>query len=74
MTAFCRWWALAGIGLVALASLGLRSDNSDIVGKQADAPIGALGCEVNASNRCMVEIRYACPAADLSVVLFDAYF
>jgi hypothetical protein len=34
MTAFCRWWALAGIGLVALASLGLRSDNSDIVGSR----------------------------------------
>jgi hypothetical protein len=44
------------------------------VGKQADAPIGALGYEVNASNRCMVEIRYAYPAADLSVVPFDAYF
>jgi len=50
MTAFCRWWALASIGLVALASLGLRSDNSNIVGKQAEAPIGALGCEVNAST------------------------
>ena len=70
MTAFRRWWAMAGIGLVALASLGLRSDNSDILGQQADA----LGCEVNASTRCMVESRYAYPAADLSVVLFDAYF
>jgi hypothetical protein len=29
---------------------------------------------VNASTRCLVEIRYAYPAADLSVVLFDAYF
>ncbi len=74
MTAFCRWWAVASIGLVALASLGLRSDNSDILAKQADGPIGALGCEVNASTRCMVDIRYAYPAADLSVVLFDAYF
>jgi hypothetical protein len=74
MTAFCRWWALAIIALVALASLGLRSDHSDIFGKQADAPIGALGCEVNGSTRCMVDIRYAYPAADLSVVPFDAYF
>jgi hypothetical protein len=30
------------------------------MGKQADAPIGALGCAVN--------------TADLSVVPFDAYF
>ncbi len=74
MLAFFRWWAFVGVGLVALASLGLRSDSSDILGKQADAPVGALGCVVNTSNRCMAEIRYAYPAADLSVVLFDAYF
>jgi hypothetical protein len=73
MTASYRWRALAGIGLVAMASLGLRSDNPDM-GKQADEPIDALGCAVNTSTRCMVEIRYAYPAAELSVVPFDAYF
>ena len=72
MTASYRWWALAGI--VAMASLGLRSDHSGIVGRQADVPIAAHGCAVNTLTRCMVEIRYAYPAADLSVVPFDAYF
>ena len=74
MTASYRWWALAGIALVAMASLGLRSDHFDIVSKQTDAPIGAFGCAVNTSTRCMVETRYAYPTADLSVVPFDAYF
>jgi hypothetical protein len=47
---------------------------SDIAGKQADAPTGAFGCAANTSTRCMVEIRYAYPTGDLSVVPFDAYF
>jgi hypothetical protein len=64
-----RWWAPA-IGLAALALLGLRSDNTGFSGPQADE--AALGC--GTSTRCMIEIRYAYPAADLSVMLSDAYF
>jgi hypothetical protein len=68
-----RWWALA-VGLAALALLGLRSDNNDLSGPQADDRVAALDCQLGTSTRCMVEIRYAYPAADLSVMPSDVYF
>jgi hypothetical protein len=68
-----RWWAPA-IGLAALALLGLRSDNTYVSGQQADERVAALDCQAATSTRCMIEIRYAYPAADLSVMPSDIYF
>jgi hypothetical protein len=68
-----RWWAPA-IGLAALALLGLRSDNTDLSGLQTDERVAALDCPASTSTRCMIEIGYAYPAADLSVMPLDIYF
>jgi hypothetical protein len=73
MTAFCRSWALASVGLVALALLGLRSD-TELSGSEVAQQAAAPGCHSHYSNRCTIEIRYAYPAADLSVVPQDVYF
>lgn len=66
-----RWWAPA-VGLVMLALLGLRSDKTDLSSPRADE--AALDCQAGTSTRCMIEIRYAYPAADLSVMPLDIYF
>ena len=68
-----RWWAPA-IGLAALSLLGLRSDKTDLSGPRADERVAALDCQAGTSTRCMIEIRYAYPAADLSVMPSDVYF
>jgi hypothetical protein len=67
-----RWWAPA-VGLAALALLGLRSDNTDSA-PQTDERVAALDCRASTSTRCMIEIRYAYPPADLSVIPSDVYF
>jgi hypothetical protein len=81
-----NWKALglASVALAAIAWLGLRGDT----GPSADADVAAQvathaatqvaayerGCASHRSTRCTVEIRYAYPAADLSVVPEDVYF
>jgi hypothetical protein len=74
MTAFRTSWGLAFVGLAALALLGLCSDTDALSGSEVAEPTAALGCHSRNSTRCMIEIRYAYPAADLSVVPQDAYF
>jgi hypothetical protein len=74
MTAFRTSLALALVGLAALALLGLRSNTAALSGSEMAERIDALGCHSRFSTRCMIEIRYAYPAADLSVVPQDIYF
>jgi hypothetical protein len=74
MTAFRTSWTLALVGLAALALLGLRSGTNVFSGSEAAERIDALVCHSRFSTRCMIEIRYAYPAADLSVVPQDIYF
>jgi hypothetical protein len=60
------------IGLAAFVGLGPRNDSgSPEVAQQVSAI--AHGCGTQ-SGRCMVDIRYAYPAADLSVLVEEVYF
>jgi hypothetical protein len=67
VTAFRRSWALGSVGLAALALLGLRSDTG-LSGSGGAQLALAPDCLSHYSTRCTIEIRYAHPAADLSVV------
>jgi hypothetical protein len=73
VTAFRRSWALGSVGLAALALLGPRSDTS-LPGSEVAQLAAAPGCLSHYSTRCTIEIRYAYPAAGLSVVPEDIYF
>jgi hypothetical protein len=64
---------LALIGLAAIAC-GLRSVGASLGSEVAAQMPAAAGCYSRHSTRCTVEIRYAYPAADLSVVPQDVYF
>jgi len=74
MTAFCRSWTLAFVGLAALALLGLHSDIDALPGSDTAELVAELGCHSRNSTRCMIEIRYAYPAPDLSVAPQAVYF
>jgi hypothetical protein len=74
MTAFRTSWTLALVGLAALALLGLRSNTDAPSGSEVAERVDAPGCHSRFSTRCLIEIRYAYPAADLSVVPQDIYF
>jgi hypothetical protein len=69
-----NWKSLAVllIGLAGFVWLGPRSDsrNSEIA-QQVSAI--SPGCGTH-SGRCMVDIRFTYPAADLSVLADDVYF
>jgi hypothetical protein len=66
--------ALPLIGLGAIA-WGLRNNIGASLGSEVAAQMpAAAGCYSRHSTRCTVEIRYAYPAADLSVVPQDVYF
>jgi hypothetical protein len=73
MTALSKPLAIAFVGAAALAALSLRSDS----GMRSDLPWAdqhtTAECHRH-STACMVEINYAYPAGDLSVVPLDAYF
>jgi hypothetical protein len=68
-----NWKSLAAllIGFAAFVWLGSSSDsaNSEIAQVSATGP----GCGTHA-GRCMVDIRFTYPAADLSVLADDVYF
>jgi hypothetical protein len=68
--------ALAAVGLAAIAWLGPRGDTGPSTDADVAAQVEAYerGCASHRSTRCTVEIRYAYPAADLSVVPEDVYF
>ncbi len=56
------------IVLAAIVGLGPRGDTAPGSGIADEVPAGGSGCASHHSTRCMIEIRYAYPAADLSVV------
>ena len=64
--------ALLLIGLAAIAWLGPHNDSGSVDLAQQVSPI-APGCGTP-SGRCMVDIRYTYPAADLSVLAEEVYF
>jgi hypothetical protein len=70
MTALSKPLAIAFVGAAALAALSLRSD-SEI---RSDLPraehLATTECHRH-SAACMVEINYAYPAGDLSVLPLD---
>jgi hypothetical protein len=69
-----NWKSLAVllIGLAAFVWLGQRSDSrGSEIAQQMSAD--ASGCGTP-SNRCVVDIRFTYPAADLSVLPDDVYF
>jgi hypothetical protein len=60
------------MGLAAFAWLGPGDDSgTSMIARQGSA--GAPGCGAQ-SGRCMLDIRYARPAADLSVLAEEVYF
>ena len=65
-------WTAALVGLAAVASLGLRSD--DLSGSEAARRAATTGCRGHYSTRCTIEVRYVYPTADASVVPQDVYF
>jgi hypothetical protein len=73
MTAFRKPLAIAFVGAVALAVLSLRLDGEI----RSDLPraerVATAECHGHPAA-CMVEINYAYPARDLSVVPPDVYF
>jgi hypothetical protein len=73
MTAFRKPLAIAFAGAAALAALSVRSDSE----LRSDLPrserVATAECHGRATA-CMVEINYAYPAGDLSVVPPDVYF
>jgi hypothetical protein len=72
MIAHWKSLAMLVIGLAAMVSLGPRNDSGSFDAAQQVSAI-APGCGTP-SGRCMVDIRYTYPAADLSVSADDAYF
>jgi hypothetical protein len=71
MTTFRKLLTLTSVGLAALAILSFRSD-AEIPSDPLER-VDAAACH-GSSAKCMIEIRYAYPAGDLSVVPLDVYF
>lgn len=72
MIAYRTSAALLLMGLAAFVWLAPSDDGgASTIAQQAST--GAPGCGAQ-SGRCMVDIRYARPAADLSVLTEDVYF
>lgn len=77
-----NWKALvlASVTLAAIACFGPRRDTDPSADADGVAQVVAQvatyerGCASHRATRCTVEIRYAYPAADLSVVPEDVYF
>jgi hypothetical protein len=69
-----KWKSLVVLSIVlaAIAWLGPHNDSGS-VGLAQQASASAPGCGTPL-GRCMVDVRYAYPAADLSIISDDAYF
>ena len=73
MMAFRKPLAIAFAAAAALAALSLRSD-SDVRSDSARSErVATAECHAHPAA-CMVEINYAYPAGDLSIVPPDIYF
>jgi hypothetical protein len=73
MTAFRKPLAIAFVGAAALAVLSLRSDSEIRLDLPRAEHVATAECHGHPAA-CMVEINYAYPAGDLSVVPPDVYF
>jgi hypothetical protein len=73
MTAFRKPLAIAFVGAAALAVLSLRSDSEVRLDLPRAEHVATAECH-GRSTACMIEINYALPAGDLSVVPSDVYF
>jgi hypothetical protein len=69
MIAHWKSLVVVSVVLAAIAWLGRHSDSGTVDYPQQVSAI-ATGC--GAPSRCMVDVRYAYPAADLSVISDDA--
>jgi hypothetical protein len=72
MAAFRKALAIAFAAAVALAVLSVRSDNEIRSGLSTAEHVASAECH-GRSTAC-IEINYAYPAGDLSVVPPDVYF
>ncbi|HLK83517.1 MAG TPA: hypothetical protein VKT99_18775 [Xanthobacteraceae bacterium] len=67
--------AFVSAGVALFSWLGPGGDSSKDVASGADFAMNDPGaCAPHHSPRCMVDIRYAYPAADLSIMQEDAFF
>jgi hypothetical protein len=76
MFAIWKPLALAAIGIVTMLWLGPHSDSAEAYSTSdlaMDAP-APRGCVAQRGAGCTIDIRYAYPAAELLVLLDDAYF
>jgi hypothetical protein len=73
MMAFRKPLAIAFVGAAALAVLSLRSDGEIQFRLPRVEHVATAECHGHPAA-CMVEINYAYPAGDLSVVPPDVYF
>jgi hypothetical protein len=71
MIAHWKSLVVVSVVLAAIAGLGRHNDSGTADHLQQVSSI-ATGC--GTPSRCMVDVRYAYPAADLSVMSDDGYF
>jgi hypothetical protein len=71
MIAHWKSLVVVSVVLVAIAWLSRHNDSGT-----ADRPqqVSAIATGCGTPGRCMVDVRYAYPAWDLSVISDDAYF
>jgi len=73
MTAFCKPLAIAFVGAATLAVLSPRSDSEIRPDLPRAGRVATAECR-GRSAACIVEINFAYPAGDLSIVPPDFYF
>ena len=73
MKTFRKPLAIAFVAAAALAVLSLRSDGEIQSRLPGTERVATAECN-GRSTACMIEINYALPAGDLSVVPPDVYF
>lgn len=78
MIAKRKFLIFASIGLASLASLSANGDNLSTSAPGTEfamqEPAFDRACAGRRSTRCLIDVRYAYPAADLYVVPQDIYF
>ena len=73
MTAFRKLLAIAFVGAATLAALSFGSDREVRLNVPRTEHVASTACH-GRSAACTIEINYAYPAGDLSVVPPDIYF
>ena len=67
-------WKLLVVVSIVLAAVGWLGRHNDGVSVDHPQQVSAIAPGCGTPGRCMVDVRYAYPAADLSVISDDAYF